>query len=211
MKKYLLAVFIFSLAHQGYAQIGNGTSTASSTTTSLGVPLPLELLSFDAKANEGKSLLQWTVFNTTAIKSFVIQKSLDGRQWEDVTTMMASEETTKKNYEYSDNYPVKGQNFYRLLIANPDGTNSYTHVASVLHDGKKLAFYTYPNPAVSNINIVAPVPGTVTLTNAEGRVLIMNQLAPGTTSFDLQQFASGSYWLRYQHDDMIETIHISKR
>ena len=80
--------------------------------------LPVELSSFTASENAGKSQLEWTTLTETNNRGFQVERSANGSEWMKIGFVFskASEgnSTQKLQYSYTDNNPLHGDNYYRL-------------------------------------------------------------------------------------------------
>ncbi len=74
--------------------------------------LPVKLIDFKATSNNGIVQLKWIVSNEVNIDAYEIQRSTDGRVFQTLGNVTASNVST---YSFSDNNPTKGNNYYRLI------------------------------------------------------------------------------------------------
>jgi hypothetical protein len=115
-------------------------------------PLPLNLLSFDAKLDqENLVALQWETTAERGVSHFEIEKSEDAKQFAELGRTNARNLGLEKNtYEYYDRHPAAGINYYRLKMVDLDGQFSYSPIRFV---NLKQNFVTslYPNPSPSQV------------------------------------------------------------
>jgi hypothetical protein len=118
-------------------------------------PLPIELLSFDAKPNDNHVDLNWTTATEINNDFFTIEKSTDASTFESVGTVKgAGNSNTVLNYSMEDNNPVKGISYYRLKQTDFDGKFTYSNTRAVKFDYENFTFNIFPNPTtVENINL----------------------------------------------------------
>ncbi len=118
--------------------------------------LPVELVSFTAKAN-GRELvdLHWETASELNTSHFTIQRSRDGIQFFDLESLSASgNSSSARKYESQDRSPFGGTNYYRLKMVDLDGTTAYSPIVQVEMQAEGFALLEmYPNPAKEGIQI----------------------------------------------------------
>lgn len=87
------------------------------TGTYTGVVLPLSLSSFCAINSDGRNIVQWTTLSEDGLTSFVLERSSNLSEWEQLNTTTGSgDRLTKQQYSYVDDDPNTTVNYYRLHI-----------------------------------------------------------------------------------------------
>jgi hypothetical protein len=87
-----------------------------------GSPLPIELLYFNAKVNNNSVILEWKTISEINNDYFVIEKSIDLKNWEVVGYETGNGTTTTPNlYKMVDYYPYDNITYYRLTQTDYDG------------------------------------------------------------------------------------------
>ncbi|SDF71433.1 Por secretion system C-terminal sorting domain-containing protein [Dyadobacter soli] len=120
---------------------------------SWGKPLPVTLISFDAKAVEQTAVLTWATTEETNSDRFEIQRSFNGKKWETIGSVDAQGESAATvQYSFKDTKPANGDNYYRLKMIDHDLTFTYSGIRSATFDGK-LSLVVYPNPAHEAISV----------------------------------------------------------
>jgi hypothetical protein len=134
---------------------GSGDNTANTATNSfnafgplgvgqLGFILPVKLSNFSAINLQGKVKLQWTAEAETNLDSYIIEKSSDGYNFSFLQSISA---TNSKQYSGIDNMPsVNGYNYYRIKMAEKDGSFSYSVIAKIKLNSSQPLVSVYPNP-----------------------------------------------------------------
>jgi hypothetical protein len=109
---------------------GNFNSTNSNISGGLAVgkvasiALPVELTSFTGRLINGKVLLHWHTEIERNNKGFTVQRSGDKLVWSELGFVHGNKTTNEsKDYTYSDNQPLQGINYYRLLQTDENGGN----------------------------------------------------------------------------------------
>lgn len=116
------------------------------------IPLTLSLLYFDAVKQNESVLIKWTTANEKYNLVFEIEHSVDVNYWSKKGMVFSTSEKNKSqdlknNYEFVDNYPISGINFYRLKQVDQDGKIEYGPVAQVMYNPINNGINIYPNPA----------------------------------------------------------------
>lgn len=111
-------------------------------------PLPIELLTFDAKPNNDIVDLNWTTASESNNDYFTIEKTLDGTNFEIVEKVKgAGNSTSVLNYATTDAHPYEGVSYYRLKQTDFNGDYTYSNLVSVeFKANSEFSFNVYPNP-----------------------------------------------------------------
>ncbi len=165
-------------------------------------PLPIELLSFKAKANDNSTvLLSWATATEINNDFFTLERSENAVDFTPITKVKgAGNSTTQNNYEYTDKFPVNGINYYRLKQTDFDGKTSYSGIVSATINGT-LIQTIYPNPATDQLNIrlSSAVAVSFEITDLRGVVLFKSgQQNPDKDIFtiELNTLPAGTYILK---------------
>lgn len=120
-------------------------------------PLPVELLSFDAKSSLSGVEIAWATASETNNSHFKVERSSNGKNWSGIHTEEgAGNSSTQNFYSYIDRNPSNGISYYRLTQVDFDGkSKTYVPLSIQFEYGKKTR--VYPNPAQSQITIESVV------------------------------------------------------
>ena len=118
-------------------------------------PLPIELLSFNAIANNNKVDLKWETVTEINNAYFTIEKSKDGQTFEKVIDVPgAGNSTSLKEYYESDYQPYTGTSYYRLKQTDRNGNYTYFPLSIVKYNANMdMEFYPNPISAKEDLNI----------------------------------------------------------
>jgi hypothetical protein len=103
-------------------------------------PLPITLVSFDAKLSGKQVNITWTTSTEINNDYFTVERSADGINFERLTQIKgAGNSNFLKNYFFADESPFTGVNYYRLRQTDFDGksTNSTIKAVNVLNGAAK--------------------------------------------------------------------------
>lgn len=184
-------------------------------------PLPVNLLSFDAKKiNANQVKLFWTTASEQNTSHFEVQRSYNATNFESFASVQAAGNSISlKNYETLDNTPAQGYNYYRLKMIDLDGSFKYSSIVAVKIDGTVDFFVekVYPNPTMGEVNIQFYLPENekyeITIFDMQGRIV---KSMRGNNDFsalienkiDLGNIQSGTYFIKLysQGKQIIERI-----
>ena len=165
--------------------------------------LPITLEYFKGAQSNNKHVLNWKVNCTSASVIFEIQRSGDGQHFISIANITANQLRCNQPFDYTDETPLSGINYYRIKIIDPDDKSYFTH--TILFKLKTSAFEIVsirPNPvteenAVLKINSVNRSPISIHISDITGRT-INNQeidLAPGANQIILptRLLSKGAY------------------
>lgn len=111
-------------------------------------PLPIELISFNAKPNVSMVDLTWSTASEKNNDFFTIEKTKDGVNFEVVGVVKgAGNSTSVLNYTSVDNRPYSRISYYRLKQTDYDGNFSYSELIMVSFEkASDFMMNVYPNP-----------------------------------------------------------------
>ncbi|MGZ4048385.1 MAG: T9SS type A sorting domain-containing protein, partial [Bacteroidia bacterium] len=120
-------------------------------------PLPIELLSFDAKACNKQVCLDWKTASESNNDYFTVEKTKDGSAFEYVSTVNgAGNSTSEHSYSSEDNAPYEGVSYYRLKQTDFNGAYTYSGLKMVdFISTPDFSFEIYPNPSDGTVLNVA--------------------------------------------------------
>ncbi len=179
----------------------SGCSPKSSSVAIEATPsLPVKLISFKVVKENTTALLSWATSEEVNSESFKIEHSTEGKKWRTIGTVAASGETKNATtyYAYTDIYPAKGQNLYRLKMVDRaanrrDQRFAYSRIVSINFNSEAMVT-TYPNPATDKITITAndwEDVKSVRIVNVSG-ITVYHSDRP-ETEINVQNLSSGSY------------------
>lgn len=95
--------------------------------------LPVELLEFNAKISGFTARILWKTASEYNCSHFVVQRSSDGITWKNIgeTACRGNNASSETNYEFNDQNPYKGLNYYRLEQLDYSGESSKSPVRAL--------------------------------------------------------------------------------
>jgi Secretion system C-terminal sorting domain len=116
--------------------------------------LPTELITFKGNKKGTVSQLQWEATNEKNLVNYIVERSTDGRNFRPLgfTKPKSFNATEKVAYDFIDDSPEIGINYYRLLSKGLGKDEKYSKVIS-LDFGLGLSGKVFPNPLDSDLTI----------------------------------------------------------
>lgn len=171
-------------------------------------PLPVDLLSFTAKALEKSILLNWSATNAVDFEKFVVERSTNGKDFQPIAEIpsVAASRFSIDHYQYEDvEVQFNRTYYYRLKQADLDGSVKYSAMVHAILKSEQTAVLLYPNPTHDgqiNVSISTPTAarGSIEIIDTQGRTVYVEKsvLTKGTNNIplDLKMLASGTYLLK---------------
>lgn len=170
---------------------GGAIDTVDSVNASLLTTSPF--VNFQTFTKENKKItIQWEVRFDTA-DYFTVERSADGKTYEAIGILKASDSNVK--YEFSDEFPSRGQAFYRVRFTSKSGKDIYSEPVTILLPGSSF-FRLYPNPADNILIVRVESPFEVQIVDAFGKPRITKSLAAGPQVLDVSFLEKGVYVIR---------------
>jgi len=172
------------------------TST-SIASTSCGLLLPVELVYFDAKYENGITKLNWKVADPESMDYFIVERAASNNQWIAIDQHVAM--STAEIYSSIDPSPVTNNNFYRIKIVTKTKDVSYSPVEKILVPSVNDRIAIYPNPATKKIRVTGDISlSELLLFDLNGNLLWQKKTngAQNILDVDLPDLSAGVYVLR---------------
>ena len=154
-------------------------------------PLPIELVHFSVKKmHRGQVQLSWQTASEINNDFFTVERSSDGINWEEITTVDgAGNSTSTLTYSEVDNHPYDGVSYYRLKQTDFNGQFEYSQIRSV-HILQQLDSYIkiYPNPTTNQITITGSA-------KELEEIMLYNALGQNVTSLIERVRTSENQWV----------------
>jgi len=116
--------------------------------------LPVELVSFSASSENNFTQLLWRTASETNNEGFEIQRSTDGKNWNELAFVPGYGNTQEEqSYTYTDERPLPGLNYYRLQQMDYDGKSEYSNIVSVEMKNGGSGIHFFPNPATGSVTL----------------------------------------------------------
>lgn len=179
------------------------------------IPLPVTWLSFNAKKSGDHSVkLNWSTADEIENDYFAVERSANGIDFTQIATKQgAGTCSTIHNYEFVDETPLVGVNYYRIRQTDFNGKFSYSGIASVKFSNTSSSFvYIGVNDnQEAELVINSPLRNVrIELIDMKGRVcssknyetLSENEMVKTSVS----NLSKGMYFLRLIQDGKSEAV-----
>ncbi|MDB5277772.1 MAG: parallel beta-helix repeat containing protein [Ferruginibacter sp.] len=178
--------------------------------------LPVQLLDFSAKNIDEKVRLQWSVASEINVSHYAIERSGDGQNFENIGELAANGfAEIQINYAFTDEHPLKGTNYYRLVMIDNDATFDYSKTASAfVSNVPSFTLFNVVLNASSNdlkINLTTNYQQKmqILLADVSGRIIYTSQvdLQKGFNSINKKVPAinTGIYYTKLNTDQLVVT------
>lgn len=134
----------------------NGTGGECTSATSLTVTgaSPVRLSYFKGISLENKISLSWQTEVETNSSYFVVQRSGNAQEFGDLQIIKSKGESVEKTtYQFIDQNPFPGMNYYRLRQVDNDGSTTYSKIIDINAEGGASETLVYPNPGIGTFNV----------------------------------------------------------
>lgn len=177
------------------------TSQLSANLNLLENSLPATLTSFSIESSGEHVILTWTTIDEINCDYYLIQRSRDQGFWFDVSTVDAAGNSNNPvDYDFTDNEPLPGSSFYRLVQVDSNGESEVLAVDKI--DIVVIAdIEIYPNP--SDTEVFLEIDG-----GTNGVEVIVKDLAGNEILFEAQRFNPEK--IRLNTSDLQNGIYIIK-
>jgi len=163
---------------------GSSGSGFSATIGTCLVPLPVEWLGFEAYKKNTSVQLIWETASETNNSHFEIQRAGTDLQFKSIGLMEGKGNANYQNsYEFEDNDPLQGVNYYRLMQVDYNGGLDFSKVRTVeFFSQSDIRLSMYPNPVKNNELLYFEYPfdsnATISIFNIYGKKMISISKTP---------------------------------
>lgn len=169
-------------------------------------PLPINLVSFSGKKINKKNHLEWETENESNNKGFELERSQDAVLFNSIAFVPAKNQDIAfigtNKYNYLDEQPLDGTNYYRLKQIDLNGQTTYSNVIAINESVSSMISIKSitPNPATDYIMVELShhvKNATIHITDIMGKTLSRhsaNNLSK--IKIDLNSLSSGIYFVK---------------
>jgi Secretion system C-terminal sorting domain len=188
----------------GATRIQNTTVDMGAFEVAFSAPLPVKLISFEAKANENNVNLTWATSSETNSAGFEIERSGNGQEFNKIGFVKSDanigNSKEKLSYNFMDaSATLSNQIYYRLKQIDLDGKFEYSQIKSVKLIGE-VTIKVYPNPVTDFLTIDVgdfSKIKTIELLDAKGSSIYKRN--SGENKIDMNQNSPGIYFLKIEN------------
>ena len=161
--------------------------------------LPVELVEFRAQKILSSNRLIWKTLSEINNDYFEILRSSDGFNFKSIGKVSGNGNSNKKiKYEFNDNRPTIGFNYYKLKQVDLDGRFEFSYVIKLENKSNKIKIY--PTNIINNIiiEIEDAESAKLTVMNSMGSVYKAISLTSSINSIDISYLPSGIYYAKVE-------------
>ncbi|HWK06072.1 MAG TPA: kelch repeat-containing protein [Puia sp.] len=176
---------LWLLGGKGYAASGTTVGYLDDLWEYVNVTvLAVNWLGFTGAPSGNHTLLQWQTAEEQHNWYFTIQRSAEGRTWQNIGTVAGAGSSTAANsYQFTDEQPLSGLNYYRLQLNDATGEVQYSKTITVnFSTAQSLSWYAIGEGTVQ-ATLKNGANETYKLMDIQGRLLQQGSLQNGRAVF----------------------------
>lgn len=194
-------------------------NSPSTEITTLCTTLPIVWGGFTAEKTNKEVLLKWSTLQEQNTSQYVIERGADGVHFTSVGSATAAHNSsTIKNYRFTDEKPLQGENFYRLKQIDIDGKYIYSEVRSVNFNKLNNTTSISPNPAKNLLRLstsegLGATTATINIYSSAMQLVQTIKVTQGdrnTINIPVERLASGIYFLQLVNAGEVSTVKFVK-
>ena len=179
----------------------NGISNVSLnelTLANLLTPLPVDPFAFTATKQNQSALLNWTTVVGLNFRNFAVQHSINGTNWTVIGSLkVPGNSSLNNNFSFIHSKPLNGTNYYRILKVDIENNYSYSAIRSLRFSTQLETFAILGNPVINYVICLQVNEATdLYLYNADGKLILHENVYAGRKNIDVRGYAKGEYLLK---------------
>jgi hypothetical protein len=177
--------------------------------------LPVTLLEFSVRPINNTAHLTWKTSGEFQNKGFEVEHSINGVDFRSIGFVQANSNgnsSVTQSYQFTDNHPVNGRNFYRLRQLDMDGKTAFSQIRDIVID-RNNELRVYPNPVKDVFTVdlrkLSFSSAQLVLLDMQGRTLQNWRVAigVGVLTLDIRDQLPGYYLLKIVNENGEYAIH----
>jgi len=140
----------------GTSKIPSGSSKyVTIGSTNAATPLPVGFLLFKAELVHDYVDIHWKTATETNNNYFIVQKSTNGRTWENIDRVEGAKNSTQiLGYKFDDRTPYLGTSYYRIKQVDMDDKFTYSEIKALdINNLEHTDIHVSPNPTTGLFTI----------------------------------------------------------
>lgn len=167
------------------------------------ITLPIELTTFTGFNENEKNLLNWITAKESNNLGFEIERSWDGNDFQKIGFVPGKGNSNQsQNYNFVDNQPFQGLNYYRFKQIDINGIYKFSQVLAILNSQNQILVYPNPTQGIvtfSGQKIENQTAKLINLVSQSQDILITNN------QINLQNTPAGIYFLQLNLSNSTQT------
>ncbi len=190
--------------------LGTAVTTSSLTTYSTSVDLifqittssailPVQYMALTGVKTDDKVLVKWETGTETNSKYFEVERRTKDNDFATIGIVKSNDVNKKaatNTYQYIDELPVKGVNYYRLKQVSQDGSFEYSKTITV-DNASKQGFAVYPNPVKDRLILQADndAISDIKIYHINGQLIHTQNTGTYNRDIDVSNLSNGVYFV----------------
>jgi trimeric autotransporter adhesin len=206
----------------GHALQFNVSSFSSFYFLSTASTLPVDFITISAAEKNNAANIQWTVTNQGNISSYIVERSIDNRNFDAVGTVAAVNGNGDINYSFVDYNAARFSSvvYYRVRAVEQSGQFKFTNIVNVAFGAVIKEMITlYPNPAndKTSLSIASNNDETAQVRIIDNTGRVVNQrfinIVKGKNNFELNisNLSTGLYYIEVNGKTINQKIKLIKQ
>ena len=165
--------------------------------------IPVELTYFRGNEHSNGNLLQWETASEFDNEKFVIEKSRNGSDFVAIDFLLGHGTMNNSvQYEYMDDSPFIGYNYYRLKQVDFNGSYDYSEIL-ILENLEEKTIDIFPSVVTESINVTisSSQANQLVVFDQSGKSIIQKAIGDGNNTINLSSLASGAYYMTVYLED----------
>lgn len=184
--------------------VTDACGTAVVATFTIGCPLDNKELQFSVQTSDEIVDLNWTDPSASEVAYYEIERSGNDGQFSKIASMDVHNSAT---YQWWDQQPFIGNNFYRIKIVKQNGSHEYSSIEKVEIVQKTEELLLIPNPSNGHFSINfeqdTDKPFLIVIRDVQGRV-VHQELSKNHSELYLPELVDGVYQVEaYQNEILV--------
>ena len=162
-----------------------------------GTALPVELSFFEGRKLDNGNKLMWETAIEIDNDLFEIERSTDGEQFEEIDFVWGGGTTfSTSSYEYMDDAPSAGLNYYRLKQIDFNGNFTYSNTI-VIENRSEVEYNVFPTVVADQLTIESSIREDfeVVVFDQTGRQVLTQSLQNRNNTIELYALTAGPYYI----------------
>ncbi len=173
-------------------------------------PFPVELVEFEAKAENNAVELTWTTASEINNDYFTVQRAVENGNFEDIATIGGAGNSNELiNYSFVDyTCPDAESVYYRIKQTDFDGTASWSWIIDVKNK-KDIVMEVYPNPVDRGEAVTIQSSAANTVVSAydvQGNQIISGRMDQNKFKLYTSNLKPGMYFIRINSENGSEPV-----
>ena len=216
---YLSGTFVYSYTSEYYEFVQEGihypilllNSAANSNWSAQyygGIPVPLLISNFNSSWKNNLPSLQWDASNTDNTKQFNVERSFDGKTFDNLGSVSVTGNST---YQFTDKGYQSGTVYYRLQQLDKDGSIFYSDI-SKLQSLETNTLSLWPNPTTDKVHLslVSGSQYQVVIYDFTGKVVYENKSFTPNETIITDKWSKGIYIVKLKDKEGWQTKSFEK-